>query len=177
MAERDTLAAFAVQLDELRAKVATLEQEGPGKMMVVLAQVKKLSDALNRALGKNKTLIPQAPYWPAGSGSDDDGEFGRLRDWVDDFLRPQHPGYPVPACWPAHKEAVWELANLFAEWVRVYGDPDNQPLDGALWFYERWLPGVRSRLFGPNGSMSGCKVSCVLQLAQQRANTERPRYR
>ena len=69
MAERDTLAAFAVQLDELRAKVATLEQEGPGKMMVVLAQVKKLSDALNRALGKNKTLIPQAPYSSSGTSA------------------------------------------------------------------------------------------------------------
>ena len=27
------------------------------------------------------------------------------------------------------------------EWVRVYGDPDNRPLQDALWFFERWLPG------------------------------------
>lgn len=175
MAEHDTLAAFAVQLDELRAKVATLEQEGPGKMMVVLARVEKLSKALNRALGKNKTLTPQAPWWPAKGDQGD--ELGQLADWVNSFLRPQHPGYPIPDCWAAHHEALWELANLFAEWSRVYGDPDDRPLDGALWFYERWMPGVRSRLFGPNGSIRCQQGSCVLQRTRERADIIRQGYR
>jgi len=49
-------------------------------------------------------------------------------------------------CWPNHPEAVWELSTLMAEWERVYGDPDNRDLAGALWWHERWLPGVIARL-------------------------------
>ena len=115
MAEHDTLAALAVQIDELRAKVADMEQKGPGLVLVLAAEVKKLSAALNKALGKNKTLIPQASYWPTSAGTEYEQELGALRDWVNGFLRPQYPGYPIPDCWPAHHEAVWELANLFAE--------------------------------------------------------------
>ena len=173
MAEHDTLAALAVQLDELRAKVAKMEQEGPGKILVLATQVKKLGAALNAALGKNKTLIPQAPYWPAQASHDD--ELGQLRDWVNGFLRPQYPGYPIPDCWADHHEAVWELAGLFAEWTRVYGDADNRPLDGALWFHERWMPGVRSRLFGPSGSVRCSQGSCALQHAREREVGRRPR--
>jgi hypothetical protein len=170
--EHDTLAALAVQIDSLRAKVATLEEKGPGEILVLASKVKKLGDALNRALGKDKTLIPQAPWWPATA--EHDTELGQLRDWVNGFLRPQHPGYPIPECWPAHFEARWELANLFAEWTRVYGDPENKPLDGALWFYERWMPGVRSRLFGPQGSIRCQQGSCTLQRTLERAYTRPP---
>jgi hypothetical protein len=174
MAEHDTLAALAVQIDELRAKVADMEQKGPGLVLLLAAEVKKLSAALNKALGKNKTLVTQAPYWPAQSGRERNDELTVLRDWVNGFLRPQYPGYPIPDCWPAHNEAVFELANLFAEWTRVYGDEENRPLDGALWFHERWMPGVRSRLFGPSGSVRCSQGSCVLQHARERAYGRSP---
>ena len=173
MAEHETLAALAVQIDEMRAKVADMEQKGPGLVLVLAAEVKKLSAALNKALGKNKALIPQASYWPASAGTEYEQGLGALRDWVNGFLRPQYPGYPIPDCWPAHHEAVWELTNLHAEWTRVYGDEENRPLDSALWFHERWMPGVRSRLFGPSGSVRCSQGSCVLQYARERADGRR----
>ena len=60
----------------------------------------------------------------------------------------QWPGYMtrLAPCWANHPEAVWELSNLMAEWTRVYGDPGSRPLQDALLFFERWLPGVLSRL-------------------------------
>ena len=38
------------------------------------------------------------------------------------------------------------MSTLRAEYERVYGDEDNRDLAGALWWYERWLPGVIARL-------------------------------
>ncbi len=32
------------------------------------------------------------------------------------------------------------------EWVRIYGEPDNRPLQDALWFWNAWLPGALTRL-------------------------------
>ena len=60
----------------------------------------------------------------------------------------QYPGYfeKLPACWPNHPEAVTELSNVMTEWTRVYGDEENRDLAAALWWHERWLPGVLSRL-------------------------------
>jgi hypothetical protein len=71
-----------------------------------------------------------------------------LRHWVEDFARKQYPAYMarLRPCWPNHPEAVWELSTLMAEWERVYGDSDNRDLAGALWWHERWLPGVIARL-------------------------------
>ena len=71
-----------------------------------------------------------------------------LRHWVEDFARKHYPAYlaRLPACWPNHPEAVWELSTLRAEHERVYGDEENRDLAGALWWYERWLPGVIARL-------------------------------
>ena len=71
-----------------------------------------------------------------------------LRHWVEDFARKQYPAYMarLRPCWPNHPEAVWELSTLMAEWERVYGDADNRDLAGALWWHERWLPGVIARL-------------------------------
>lgn len=175
MAENDTLAALARQIDDLRAKVADMEQKGPGLVLVLAAEVKKLGEALKKAIEKNQIDGPEVPWWPAQDGAGYDRELGALRDWVNGFLRPQHPGYPIPECWPAHHEAVWELANLYTEWTRVYGDEDNRDFQGALWFYERWMPGVRSRLFGPNGSVRCSQGSCVLQYARERAVGRRPR--
>ena len=71
-----------------------------------------------------------------------------LRHWVEDFARKHYPAYlaRLPECWPNHPEAIWELSTLRAEHERIYGDEDNRDLAGALWWYERWLPGVIARL-------------------------------
>jgi hypothetical protein len=85
---------------------------------------------------------------------------GELRRWVEDFARKHYPAYMarLPACWLHHPEAVWELSTLKAEWERVYGDPDNRDLAGALWWHERWLPGVIARLEKAiTCDISGCR--------------------
>ena len=77
-----------------------------------------------------------------------------LRAWVDRFARVQWPGYMdrIAPCWANHPEAVWELSNLITEWTRIYGDPENRPLqDAAL---------VRPALASgrPEPSLSGGEV-------------------
>ena len=113
--------------------------------------------------GTGKAGGSQAPTWPALRGADREPHLTALRDWVDRFLRPVCEGYVIPDCWPAHNEAVWELATLHAEWVRVYDGPDGGSLDGALELHDRWLPGVCNRLFGPDGSVKCPGGSCVRQ--------------
>jgi hypothetical protein len=47
-----------------------------------------------------------------------------------------------------------------AEWLRVYGDEDNRPLQDALWFHERWLPGVLGRLgHAIKCDVTGCRLA------------------
>lgn len=47
---------------------------------------------------------------------------------------------PVAAVLGEPSQAVWQLGNLRAEWERVYGNPDNRDLQGALAWHERWFP-------------------------------------
>ena len=39
-----------------------------------------------------------------------------------------------------------ELSTVMTEWIRIYGDPDNRPLQDALVWNDKWLPGVLGRL-------------------------------
>jgi hypothetical protein len=159
MADSETFAALARQLDDLRGTVARLhmtvtqwdarlELEGIGATLVLRAEVQRLSRTLTEALAKHRLEPPVAPYWlhldPAELGQ----RLAELRSWVEDFLRVQYPGYApgLRACWMNHPEAVWELSTLMTEWLRVYGDADNRDLAAALWWHERWLPGVLARL-------------------------------
>jgi hypothetical protein len=158
-----TLAALAEQVGQLRqrtdaaaARAASWEarhEEGLGRVMVILAelktvrrQVSELDAALADALDKHKLKDPPAPYWYGLDEAEFDGQVRELTGWVEGFLRVQYPGYPLAACWPRHREALWELGALYTEWQRTYGDPGNRDLAGALWWHERWLPGVLGRL-------------------------------
>ena len=43
---------------------------------------------------------------------------------------------------------------------RIYADPDNRPLQDALWFFERWLPGVLARLGqAVRCDVAGCRLT------------------
>jgi hypothetical protein len=148
--DSETIAALAQQVAELRGIVtswsARLETEGIGGTMRLLLEVKHLTEKLNDALAKRKLAPPPAPWWHV------DAVEGRkmlaeLREWVEDAKK-HYPDYlaRLPACWANHPEALWELSTLRAEWQRVYGDEDNRDLAGALWWHERWLPGVIGRL-------------------------------
>jgi len=162
--EHEAIDALAERVDELSKRVvavaatvtqwdARLERGGIGATFLVRLEVKKLREevaglaaALSDALDTGKLKDPPAPRWDQPGPGEDGGQLAVLQSWVDGFLTVQYPGYRLPACWPAHREALWELGNLHAEWQRVYGDPRGADLAGALWFHERWLPGVLARL-------------------------------
>ena len=85
-----------------------------------------------------------------------------LSEWVEAFLRRHYPGYAarLPRCWASHPEAVWELSTLRAEWQRIYDDPDNRDLQGALTWHDRWFPGVLGRLaVSVKCDESGCRMA------------------
>jgi hypothetical protein len=151
MAEHDTLAALATQIDEVRSEFSEFKS-------TTLIRLKKLAAALERAINAGKCAPPLAPYWagPAKPG-EREAEIGAIRDWVDEFLRVQYADWAPPRCWPRHPVAVWEVGNLYTEWQRIYADPENRSLEGALWWHERWFPGVRDRVWaGPRALLSEC---------------------
>jgi hypothetical protein len=161
MTEPDPIAALAAQLEDLRTELGgrLLRAEGGigqvrarletdfGQVLPLLAEVKKLRESLGDALDKHQLAPPPAPYWcvPEAEGK---AMLAELREWVEGFLRRHYPGYAVKLrrCWEHHPEAVWELSTLRAEWERIYGDPDNRDLAGALAWHDRWLPDVLGRL-------------------------------
>jgi|SRR5579859_635956 len=159
MVDPETLAALAGQVDEIRGQVAKLQQvvtqwsaklerEGIGATLVLRSEVKRLADTLAEAIEKHKLAPPPAPFWHGLSRDEQQAQLAEVREWVARVARPSYLGYfeSLPDCWAAHGEAVIELANLMTEWHRIYGDPDNRDLASALWWHERWLPGVLGRL-------------------------------
>jgi hypothetical protein len=170
--EPDPVAALAAQLEELRGRLLRAEGETgqlrarmddfSGQDMLMLLGIKKLGQKLDEATAKLQAADPQAPFWLRLGDGEHAARLGELRDWVDRFARVQYPGYlaRLPDCWANHPEAVWELSNLMTEWVRVYGDEDNRDLQAALWWHERWLPGVLGRLAqAVKCDATGCRAS------------------
>ena len=170
MTEPDPIATLAAQVEELRGQLARsqgdighlrerLEAESSQTAMLRL-DVKGLREALAEATEKHRLKPPPAPWWIV-----DDAEaremFTALHAWVERFLRPQYPGYlrHLRPCWPNHREAVWELSTLRAEWDRVYADEENRDLQGALNWHDRLLPGVVGRLADAvRCDESGCRM-------------------
>jgi hypothetical protein len=166
------LAALAAQLEELRGQLARSQgevgqlrarmEEFSGRDMVMLRAIKQLGEKLDEAVRKRAADDPQAPVWIRLDEEERAARLAVLRDWVEKFARPQYPKYlaKLPSCWESHPEAVWELSNLMTEWVRVYADPENRPLQDALWWHERWLPGVLNRLAQAyNCDAAGCRAA------------------
>jgi hypothetical protein len=159
MADDETFADPAGQIPalvhiyfaELCATVRTWDarlDHGIGEMMVLRLEVKHLTEALDEAISKRRLKPPPAPYWLRLPAAERSKRLAELHSWVEDFLRVHYPGYTsgLRDCWPNHPEAVWELSTVMTEWLRVYGDEDNRDLSAALWWHERWLPGVLARL-------------------------------
>jgi len=169
MTEPDPLADLAAQLEELRrqwvrsqGEIGALREQlksSTGQQMLLLIQVKRLAERLNDALAKRQLAPPPAPWWCV-SEAEVQSMLAELRHWVENFARKHYPACiaRLPPCWPNHPEALWELSTLMAEWERVYGDADNRDLAGALWWHERWLPGVIARLEKAiTCDMAGCR--------------------
>ena len=103
MTDPDPLADLAAQLEELRRQWARsqgrdrgspLEQlkGSTGQLMLLLLEVKRLTERLNDALAKRQLAPPPAPWWCA-----DENEIrsmlAELRHWVEDFARKHYPAY------------------------------------------------------------------------------------
>ena len=172
MTDPDPIATLAAQVEQLRGLVeryqaivtswdARLEAEGIGATMTLLLEVKKLRERLDKALAKGELDPPYAPWWVV-SRAESQAMLAELCEWVESFLRPHYPGYMarLPRCWANHAEAVWELSTLRAEWGRVYDDPDNRDLMGALIWHDKFFPDVLARLAGSiKCDQSGCRVA------------------
>src|SRR5262249_5364421 len=89
---------------------------------------------------------PTGPRWDNLDQDHEAAQLARLREWVDGVLRVQYPDYKLADCWAAHREALWELGALHAEWQRIFGDQRGADLESMLWFHERWLPAPAGRL-------------------------------
>ncbi len=164
--------ALAAQVEDLRDAVARcqaivtawdarLETEGIGATMTLLLEVKKLRERLNEALAKRQLEPPPAPWWLVEEAKGK-AMLAELRRWVEEFSRRHYPGYMtrLPNCWANHPEAVWELSTLAAEWERVYGDPDNRDLQGALMWHDKWFPDVLARLaVSIKCDQAGCRMT------------------
>ncbi len=157
MTEPDPIAALAAQLEELRGQLARYTgetghlrarlEEDSGQVMMLRLEIKQLGEKLDEAIRKRATAEPPAPYWLGLSGQEHAARLAEVRAWVERVALVQYPTYfaKLPPCWASHAELVLEVSNVMTEWVRVYGDPDNRPLPDALWFHERWLPGLLAR--------------------------------
>jgi len=174
--ERDPVAALAAQVAELRGQLARYTgetghlrarlEEGSGQIVILRLQVKQLAERADEANGRRQAADPAAPCWLGLSREEHAARLAEVRAWVERVACVQWPGYlrRLAPCWANHPEAVWELSNLMTEWTRVYADPDSRPLQDALWFFERWLPGVLSRL----GQAVTCDVTGCQLAARQR---------
>ncbi len=172
MTEPDPVAALAAQLEELRGQLARYAgetghlrarlEEGSSQEALIRLEIKKLGEKLDEAIAKRQAAGPPAPFWLGLSKEEHAARLAEVRAWVERVARVQWPGYlaRLAPCWANHPEAVWELSNLMTEWARVYGDPDSRPLQDALWFFERWLPGVLGRLAqAVKCDVTGCRLA------------------
>jgi hypothetical protein len=167
----DAVLALAAQLDDLRGEVAELRVDlgnWKGEMArlmhdrlavkhlgedvgVLRDQVAKLAAAKASGRGKpggkdSEAAEPLAVYWPGLDPAGQSATLAGLAAWVDQFLRPNYPSYKLAGCWVNHPEAIWELGGIWREWLEVYHGDDGPSLAAALWWHERWLPGVLGRL-------------------------------
>src|SRR5579863_7122202 len=158
MTEPDPLAALAAQLDELRGQLARYTGEtghlrarleaDSGAVLMLRLEIKRLSEKIEAAIARRDADEPQAPYWLGLAREERESALARLRAWVEQVGRVQYRDYfaKLPPCWPSHPAAVIELSTVMAEWLRIYGDSENRPLQDALVFNDKWLPGVLGRL-------------------------------
>jgi hypothetical protein len=169
--EPDPVAALAAQLEELRGQLARYTgetgrlrarlDEDSGQVVMLRLEIKKLGQKIEAAIARRDVGEPPAPYWLGLSGEEHAARLAELRAWVEQVGLVQYRGYfaNLPPCALSHPEAVIELSTVMAEWVRIYGDPENRPLPDALVWNDKWLPGVLGRLSAViKCDVSGCRL-------------------
>lgn len=172
MTDPDPIADLAAQLAELRGQLARSQgdigvlrerlQAETGQTAMLRLQVKQFREELAEAVEKRRLKPPPAPWWVVDEATGRE-LLAALREWVDQFLRKHYPGYlaRLPRCWADHREAIWELSTICAEWERIYADEDNRDLEGALAWHDRWLPDALTRLANTLGKCdeAGCELT------------------
>ncbi|HEY1700984.1 MAG TPA: hypothetical protein VGG75_14835 [Trebonia sp.] len=176
MGDHETMTALAGQVAELRARLdkadaavaamrARLDTE-TGPVMALQVAVKQIREQVEEMAGQMAAAgesgggkSPTVTRWDLADHDVLTEQLAELKQWVGQVLRAQYPGYAdLPGCWPQHREALWELSTLRAEWTRVFGR-EEVTLEDAQWWHERWLPGAMSRLQGAiTCDATGCKV-------------------
>jgi hypothetical protein len=170
MAEHETVAALAGQLARLAARVAELETGETGQIMVVLRQLKHVAGQVEKLTAKAEASNPQPVYWPGLTPEEFAAGLTELTDWVNGILCTWYPEYAPPGCWANHRAAILELSALHVEWRRIFGDQDNMDHDRELAWNDRWLPGVRTRLWaGPNRAILCEQGRCDVLLRERPA--------
>jgi hypothetical protein len=182
--EPDPIAALAAQLEQLRGELsryagqtgqlrAKLDKDS-GQVLMLRLEIKQLGEKLDEAIARRQAEDPQAPYWLGLSREEHAPQLAHLRAWVEQVGRVQYRDYfaKLPPCWPSHPAAVIELSTVMTEWVRIYGDPDSRPLQDALVFNDKWLPGVLGRLAA---AVRCSTMGCYLEDLAPRS-PPRPRY-
>ena len=172
LAEPDPVAALAAQIEELRGQLARYTgetgqlrarlAEDSGQVAMLRLEIKKLGKKLGAAIARRQAEEPAAPCWTGLDSDEHAARLAELQEWVEHVARVQWPAYMarVAPCWANHGEAVWELSNIMTEWRRIYADADSRPLQDALWFFERWLPGVLARLGqAVQCDVAGCRLT------------------
>lgn len=184
MTEPDPIAALAAQLETLRGQLARYTGEtghlrvrleaDSGQVLMLRLEIKRLGEKIEAAIARRDADEPQAPYWLGLCQEEHAARLAELRAWVEQVGRVQYRDYfaRLPPCWPSHPAAVIELSTVMTEWIRIYGDPENRPLQDALVFNDKWLPGVLGRL----GAAVRCStMGCYLEDLAPR-QPQRPRY-
>jgi hypothetical protein len=168
LTDAEPIAGLAAQLEDLRGQLARTQgevgylkaraEEDSGQLVMYRLETKQQRERLDKALASRRLDPPPAPWWCVGE-AEGRAMLAGLREWVDGFARRHYPGYltRLRPCWANHPEAVWELSTLRAEWERVYADEDNRDLQGALAWYDKWLPGVLTRLETAIKCDAGCR--------------------
>jgi hypothetical protein len=182
--EPDPIAALAAQLEELRGRLLRAEggvgqvrarlETDSGQVLMLRLEIKQLGEKIEAAITRRDADEPQAPYWLGLTKEEHAARLAELRAWVEQVGRVQYRDYfaKLPPCWPSHPAAVIELSTVMTEWLRIYGDPENRPLQDALVFNDKWLPGVLGRL----GAAVRCStMGCYLEDLADR-QPQRPRY-
>jgi regulator of replication initiation timing len=172
LAEPDPIAALAAQLEELRGQLARYTgetghlrarlEEGSGQVLMLRLEIKKLGEKIDAEAVRQKAEEPPAPFWLGLSRDEHAARLAELRAWVEQVGLVQYRDYfdKLPLCWPSHPGAVIELSTVMAEWVRIYGAPDNRPLPDALVWNDKWLPGALGRLGAViKCDMGGCRLA------------------
>ena len=158
----ESLAALAAQMAALRGQVrlinGRLDVAGLTGDLDLAARLEDLARTVADALESAAPLGPAAPCWLGLDRDTYTGRLAQLRRWADTVLRTEYGGYELSDCWACHRQAVWELSTLTAEWHRTYGGK-HPDLSRALELYDRWLPNTMRRI---TGITRDCVPQCVM---------------